>query len=221
MTPFLTVPFALNPINFARLKQFLAPIVLDYQLTAPLNNGLLHFDDVQSNRLITSEAWKEIVNTMSSYGIGDPAPQLFVYKRLSKPKEVILGNPHIDTTGPGGVAKETPIRFNILITGEDDTEMVWWDIDWRDHRVETVQFPNQRNELVGRMQACGKSLEDQWNLLGEPLVRANNLTKIQQHASFVRTDRLHALNWTGVRPRVILSVRSCQPWNSIIPTNQF
>ena len=216
MTPFLTVPFALSPYNFAWLKEFVAPIVLDYQLTAPLHAGLLHFNSVQMDRLVASDTWKEIVDKMSGYGINDSWPQLFVYKRLSKPKDEILGNPHIDTTGPGGVAKEAPIRFNILITGEDNTEMVWWDIDWRDHRVETIQFPNQRNELVGRLQARGKSLEDRWSTVGDPVTRANNLTKIQQHASFVRTDRLHALNWTGKEPRVILSVRSCQPWNSII-----
>jgi hypothetical protein len=216
MTPFVTVPFALSPINFAWLKEFVAPIVLDYQITAPLDNGLLHFNSVQSDRLVTSETWKEIVNAMSGYGIVDPSPQLFVYKRLPKPRDVILGNPHIDTTGKTGVDIEVPIRFNILVTGEDNTEMVWWDIDWRDHRVETIQFPNQRNELVGRLQARGKSLEDRWSTVGDPVAKANNLTKIQQHASFVRTDRLHALNWTGRQPRVILSVRSCQPWNSII-----
>jgi hypothetical protein len=216
MKPYLTVPLTLSKYTFEWLKDFCRMPVHDFQVKGPDISALINLTEVQQTRLMQSQAWSEINEFVKGYGIHDAFPQLFIYKSLRQPRSVALGNPHLDTYGAGGVEKEAPIRFNILLDGDDDTEMVWWDIDWKNPKVEVIIFKNASLGDVGRIQAVGDKLEDQWKNLGEPAVRANNLTKIQEHASFVRTDRLHALNWTGNKPRLILSIRSCQPWDSII-----
>lgn len=215
MKPYLTVPLTLSKYTFEWLKDYCRPLVGDFQRNGPDISALINLNEDQKSRLIKSTAWKEIDDFVKGYGIHDAYPQLFIYKTLSKPRQPNLGNPHIDTYGHEGVEKEAPIRFNILLNGDDDTEMVWWDIDWKNSKVKVHNFLNASLGKVGRIQAVGNSLEEQWSILGEPDVRANNLTKIQEYASFVRTDRLHALNWTGEKPRLILSIRSCQPWDSI------
>jgi hypothetical protein len=207
MTPYLTVPFALSDNSFNWLNKYLDPMVLDYQKTAPMVSALVNFNSDQLQDIYNSSAWAEIVEFVTQKGLSNPRPQLFIYKSLRKPRPVILGNPHIDSYGDGGIGNIVAVRFNIMLRGEDTTEMFWWNKDRTAPDVVRIEFARLDKSVHGRLQAQGNSLEEQWQIIGEPDFRATNLARVQEHASFVRTDILHALNWTGNQPRLIFSVK--------------
>jgi hypothetical protein len=194
------------------LQAFFDPIVEDYQQNAPAPSALVKFKDQDYQQFISSTAWTELTEFLQTYAITDPYPQLFIYKQLPQARTTILGNPHIDTTGGDGTEINIPVRFNILMNGDENTEMVWWNVDRTDPRITNEKFTSPRGQAVGRLQVVGATTTERWQALGKPTVKSNALSRKQEYASFVRTDILHALNWTGANPRLILSVRSSQPW---------
>jgi len=210
-----TVQFKFSDQSWIWLQSFFGPIVSDYQLNAPAASALVKFKDHEYQQFIASPAWSELEQFLHGHGITDGYPQLFIYKTLPNPRENILGNPHIDTLGGNGTETDVPIRFNILINGDEDTEMVWWNVDRTHEHIVNEKFLNPQGQHVGRLQVKGASPAERWKLLGNPAYRNNALVKKQEYASFVRTDILHALNWTGASPRLILSVRTTQPWQLI------
>lgn len=207
MNPYLTVPFKLSTASWDWLQDFLEPIAIDFQLNAPDINALVPISEVNLTVLRQSVAWAEITQFLKSYGDFDLLPQLFIYKTLLKARTIILGNPHIDTAGKDGTEYTIPFRFNILTKGDENTEMVWWH-HTRDSAVVTHStFIRPDRTILGRLQAKGDKLPEKWNNVGEPFAQCSTLAKKQEYASFVRTDILHALNWTGESPRVVLSIR--------------
>jgi hypothetical protein len=207
MQPYLTIPFQFDDDNLSWFKSFIQPIVEDYQLNAPENGALVSFSTEQMLTLRTSKIWQEVLRFAQQHQLATPWPQLFIYKRLDRPRDIAIGNPHIDTAGPDGISVTVPVRLNILIQGEDSTEMVWWNCDRKDPRVEQATFTRPDLTRVGRLQIRGHTLIERWENLGEPDHRARHLAKYQEYASFVRTDIVHALNWTGAEPRVIFSIK--------------
>jgi len=207
MQPYLTIPFRFKEDNLSWFKSFIQPIVEDYQLNAPLDSALVSFSTEQMAILNSSKIWQEVLTFAQQYKLDTPWPQLFIYKRLDSPRDTVLGNPHIDTAGADGISVTVQARLNILIQGEDSTEMVWWNCDRSDTRVEQVAFTRPDNTLLGRLQIRGRTPSERWKNLGEPDHRARHLARYQEYASFVRTDIVHALNWTGVEPRVIFSIK--------------
>lgn len=225
MNCYHTVKFKFSDQAWTWLQAFFGPIAADYQQHAPAPSALVKFKDQDYEQFIKSSAWSELTQFLQTYAIVDPYPQLFIYKKLQRPREIVLGNPHIDTTGGDGTEIDVPIRFNILMSGDENTEMVWWPVDRNSPLVSNEKFTNPSGQAVGRLQVTGTTPTERWQALGEPVVKSNSLSKKQEYASFVRTDILHALNWTGANPRLILSVRSSQPWPfnvdyETLPTSQ-
>lgn len=216
MNRYLTVNFKFSDQSWAWLAEFFEPIVADYQQNAPAPSALVKFKDPEFELFVQSSAWAEITEFLQTYAISDPYPQLFIYKQLPRAHNAVLSNPHIDTTGGDGTETDIPIRFNILMAGDEDTEMVWWDVDRYDSRITNEKFTNPAGQAVGRLQVVGSNPAERWQALGEPAVKSTSLLRKQEYASFVRTDILHALNWTGARPRLILSVRSTMPWANLL-----
>jgi hypothetical protein len=212
MKPYLTVPFKFSDSSWNWLQLFTEPITADYQKNAAAISALVRFSDSQLETFLTSEPWAELTQLMATYNLSDPYPQLFIYKQLPHQRKIILGNPHIDTTGGDGTETDVPVRFNILLNGDENTEMFWWNIDRNSSLITNEKFTNPLGQALGRLQVKGDTLEEKWKNIGEPMACSNSLAKKQQYASFVRTDILHALNWTGQNPRLILSVRSSSPW---------
>jgi len=215
MTPFLTVPFRFSPAAFTWIMDFCDPIASDYQQHAPQNSALISLTGQQVTAIMESPAWQEVVALGDHYGLHDPWPQLFIYKELDRPCPSSLGNPHIDTYGPGGIAYTCGIRFNILLRGEDTTEMVWWNRSRLDPVMTTQVFQRPDLTVTGRVQVVGSTPAERWQTLGEPDYRATNLARVQEYASFVRTDIVHALNWTGNQPRLVFSVRFKDDWDQL------
>lgn len=212
MNCYKTVNFKFSDSSWSWLQSFTEPITADYQKNAVAPNALVRFSDLQLETFLASEPWAELTLLMSSYNLSNLYPQLFIYKQLHQQRKIILGNPHIDTTDGDGTETDVPVRFNILLNGDENTEMHWWNIDRNSPVIVNEKFTNPMGQTVGRLQVPGNTLNDKWALLGEPMSRSNSLAKKQEYASFVRTDILHALNWTGCNPRLILSVRSTTAW---------
>ena len=218
-TPYHTIPFSLSAESLQWIKEKSDPIVDNYQRNAPLDAALIEFPKEQMQEWYDSVMWQEVLAQLVPFGFqAEPTIQFFIYKQLDKPKGDPRGNPHIDTTK--GVDEIVPIRFNILLGGEENQEMVWWDIKdyYTDERLHIIEFPRPnapRGTTSKRVQARGPTMEDRWNTIGKPEHSCSTLTKFNEHASFVRTDVLHAINWDGKNPRLIMSLRIQEPWDMI------
>jgi len=217
-TPYLTIPFSLSKESLQWLKEKTDPMVDNYQKTAPLDAALIEFPRDTMQEWYDSQMWKEIQAQLTPMGLNEePLIQFFIYKKLAQPKGDPRGNPHIDTFK--GVDGIVPIRFNILVSGAEDEEMVWWDIhDWdNDNRLHVMEFPRPTDptKFSKRVQARGNSMSERWATIGEPEYRWSKLTKLNTWASFVRTDRLHAINWSGHVPRLIMSLRFLAKWDEL------
>ncbi len=215
MKPYYTVPFSFSQTAWEFLQTEFEPVVDDYQQNAPLPAALITIDTEQINRIKSSIVWTEVLEFSKKYKLSEPYPQIFIYKKLENPRKTYLGNPHIDTVGKTGTGDSVPIRFNILLNGDENTEMVWWQLDRNSPKLEYISFVRPNGETTKRLQAKGKTLNEQWDLLGEPDYRCSSLARKQEYASFVRTDILHALNWTGNAPRLIFSLRYTETWSVI------
>jgi hypothetical protein len=214
-TPYLTVPFKLSDDSWEWARKTANIRWLDYQKNGILPSALISLTLSEQSLWRNSPAWEEITSFCEGYGLYDGDPQLFLYKQLERPLAVKLGNPHIDTGGLTGDNHDVPVRFNILLEGDDDQEMFWWDIKKDDPRLEVETFIRPNGTWTHRVQAKGKSRASQYQNLGSPTWRNNTLFKLNNTSSFVRTDILHSINWDGQRPRIILSVRFLQPWDEL------
>lgn len=223
MIPYLTIPFSLSEKTLSWLKEHTDPIVEDYQKNAPLDSGLVELDKIGGDELFRkfheSDAFKEILELLEPVGLNEqPIIQLFIYKWREKPiPGPAMGNPHLDTYN--GVDGIVPIRFNILLNGQENQEMVWWDIHdmYNDPRLHIIKFPRpaEPGKFSVRCQVKGESKEERWATAGRPTWSNNRLTKINTFASFVKTDQIHAINWTGKEPRLIMSLRYLSSWDKI------
>jgi hypothetical protein len=216
-SPYLTLPFSFSDSAWRWATGVIKPLVDDYQRNAPLDAALMHPTQQQMNIWYFSMAWQELQEFFRPIGLGAPELQFFIYKKRPPLKDN-RGNPHIDTTGPdinSGDAIDVPIRFNVLLAGDEDQEMTWWNRDRNDSSVVVDLFQRPNGSYARRLQAIGKNRNEQYLAVGEPDWRCNNLVETNKKASFVRTDLLHALNWTAHRPRFILSLRFLEPWSVI------
>jgi len=218
MTPYLTIPFSLSEKTLDWAKNKVAPIVDNYQKNAPSDAALVEFHNGELQEWYDSTVYSEVLEHLKVLGITEkPTIQFFIYKKLEKMYSFPWrGNPHIDTYK--GVSAVTTYRLNVLLDGDDDTEMVWWKIYDRqnDPRLHIVKFPrpDDGTKFSVRCQVKGDTAVERWVTAGTPDWSATNLSKYNSHASFVRTDYLHALNWSGKNPRVILSLRFSEPWDT-------
>ncbi len=212
MLPYYTLPFNISEASHCWIRDKIQPTFDNFQKNAPLPAALIT-DTIGDIDWYGSEAFKEIINNLKNTPLSNsqPAVQWFLYKKLDAPKKDCRGNPHIDTYND--VEGLVPIRFNILIDGDDDEEMSWWNITADNPKLYVEDFTNPRGERRKRLQANGNTIADRWQLLGSPDFKCNQLTKINQCASFVRTDILHSINWTGRSPRIIMSLRFLEPWS--------
>ena len=219
--PYYTIPFKLSQESLDWIKTITDPLVQEFQEKGVGQSGLLYDPLTSQQKLewLSSNAWQEINKHFERLGLVPDTSciQFFVYKSMEARKD-IRGNPHIDTYA--GIGEIVPARFNILLNGDDDQEMVWWDtiVPWQNEpNIHIVEFehPEYPDKKSPRAQARGDNSEERWATVGEPVYRCNELTKFNQYASFVRTDKLHALNWTAKNPRLILSIRFLQEWSII------
>lgn len=214
--PYYTVPFKFSNESLKWLVENSKDIITNY------DSGLLHLNTEDRSMWINSPVWREILEFTTKRLSLSPGPhlQFFLYKK-NKTTTFWQANPHIDThpgpTGTDDTKDSVPVRFNILLIGDEDQEMVWWDID-RNHPVMEIGTCLRDDGIVTkRIQVKGNTTKEKWAALNTPTWKTNKpLTKFNEYSSFVRTDILHALNWTTNNDRLILSVRFLIPWEELV-----
>ncbi len=214
--PYLTLPFSFSDSAWRWATNIIRPMVDDFQRTAPLDAALITPTPSQLQLWNNSKVYAELQDFFQPIGLTGGDIQFFIYKKTVKPQD--LGNPHIDTTGPdrwSGDAEDINFRFNVILYGDEDTEMFWWNKNRHSPDVVSKEFPRPNGVPAKRLQAIGETRQEQYAAIGEPDWRSNSLAKINTEGSFVRTDILHAINWTGRSPRFTLSIRFQQPWSII------
>lgn len=217
--PYLTVPFSFSDPAWQWLQETVKPIAEDYQLNAPNDSALV----IPSNDFFlqwhTSTARTELQDFFKKFSLQTGDIQFFIYKKLEKPLKNFKGNPHIDTArspqDPNADAQDVTFRFNILVYGDENSKMIWWNKTRHDPAIISVKFLRPDGSYSARLQPYGNNNDEKYLAVGSPDFIADNLAVINKRSSFVRTDILHALQWNGNNPRFILSVRFFQPWAMI------
>jgi hypothetical protein len=222
--PYYTVPFSFSKDALEWIEIHSAAMIENFQKNSQPFAGLVTIDtDEELAKWEGGPAWKEILEFANKYNLPKPDLQFFIYKKLTNPLVDSRGNPHIDTTVPegsnkgiDGAKRDVPVRFNILTSGDEDQEMVWWEINRHHPLIEEVLFMRPNGKPAARLQVKGNTSAERWEHLKEPKWRYNNLARINEYASFVRTDILHALNWNGNHPRFIISLRFLLSWDEVM-----
>lgn len=219
LVPYLTVPFSFSESSWQWLQETVKPIAEDYQLNAPSNAALVIPSSDFFLQWNTSTARTELQEFFKKFNLRTGDIQFFIYKKLENPIREARGNPHIDTTRSplnlSADARDVTFRFNILIYGDEDTEMVWWNKNRYDPAIISMKFLRPDGSYSARLQVAGNSIEERYLNIKDPDFSSNDLAILNKKSSFVRTDILHALHWNGKNPRFTLSVRFFQPWSMI------
>ena len=214
MTPYLTVPFSLSDEAWNLAHEMIKPVVDDWTKNSTVDGGLVNI--TQSNNQSMFEhwkdtiIWKEITAFTDTLGLTGGAPQFFIYRKNVNKTE-ILGNPHIDAASQPGpefkMGPAVPIRFNILLAGEDNCKMNWWNKDTNSKNLIQKPFTRPDKSIIHILEVAGDTVKERCANLGKPQWTSNTLSKLNEKASFVRTNILHSVDWNGQHLRVVLSVR--------------
>ena len=169
-----------------------------------------HHDDTA--QLYSSELQKEwqdslvgqeISEFLLKYGCDKSTYSITTF--LCNTSEFFPGNPHVDFKFDKQLV-QSPIktRLNVMILGNPEDEMVWWDhVPYDSPSLIDVEFTDGGTGLtVNYPTVPGDTKEDRLNFLGNPTyVAKSTLTP----SAFVKTDCVHTVNLSP-RPRIILTV---------------
>lgn len=217
-TPYLTLPFSFKEETWKWVSTEASSILSYYVKNSPSVHGLVDISSDYKSKWISSKAWDEILNFFKPLQLEPKDIQFFCYQKPKGEVKDIRGNPHIDTTGPdieNGHKIDVPFRFNILLCGEENQKMVWWDIDRYHPDIVVHEFLSINNTKFKILRPKGKRLGEKYKTVGDPLWHCDTLSEINKKSSFVRTDILHALHWTGTNARLVLSLRFFEPWSFV------
>lgn len=140
----------------------------------------------------------QIANLLNSIGLTNFYTNLIIHKQIPR-KNPIIENPHIDTP----YANPLPCRLNILVRGDNESNMYWWNKTIHDADIE-----NQSTPIGPRYQIKNREI------LKNPYYIEKNLSVINKSADFVRTDILHSIYRTG-NERVLVSTEISHPWEEV------
>jgi len=168
----------------------------------PIFNSHEHNDSIVFQSSPPAIQVKKFLNKL---GLTNTHVQMFVYKIQSK--LFSIENPHID------IARMIPLpgRFNILVYGNENSKMHWWNKDITHSAIQQIDIPN----FGKRWQVIGNSKREQLDLLGNSDYSAHNLSKVDQTGDFVRTEIVHSIERDGER-RLIVSTQIHHPWEEIL-----
>lgn len=148
---------------------------------------------------------KQITNFLKKLGLTKTYIHFAIFKIVPERIGTNIETLHIDAPQ----FNVMPGRFNVLIDGDNDSKMHWWNHGTSSNTVSLEIIP------VGkRWKVPGKNSREQIKVVGEPDYSSESLSVIQETGSFVRTEIIHALERTG-RRRFIISARIFHPWEEI------
>lgn len=103
-------------------------------------------------------------------------------------------HPHIDFMFNGNKFVGVKSRFNVMILGTPNDEMVWWP-DWAsdDPRITYSEYKDINNNTFKMPGIPGNTTEERWDILGTPKIKTTNLYQ-NNTSAFVKTDCAHAVH---------------------------
>jgi hypothetical protein len=208
-TPHISVNFKFNDESLNWLSSNLAKIASDFdrdfpELGGPIFNSPLEPSTMEFQK---SPVAIQVKKFLISMGLHNSYIQMFGYKIFNKP--LAIENVHIDA--PGNPPTPLPGRFNILVQGDNNCRMHWWNMDVNHPKVSRTEIPG----IGPRWQIPGKTRKEQLDLIGPPDCSSGPLSIINETGDFVRTDLAHSLSRDGQR-RMIVSARIYHPWEEIV-----
>jgi hypothetical protein len=205
--PHTSVKFKFNEDSKLWFDIHCASIIKNFDEKFPESGGPIFnspgHDDAVAFQL--SPPAVQVKKFLNDLGLTNTYVHMFVYKVQSK--TISIENPHIDTPG----MQPLPGRFNVLVYGNENSKMHWWDRDVHHPAIQFVDVPN----FGKRWQVIGDTMKEKFDLIGPPDYSADNLSKFDQTGDFVRTDIVHSIERDGER-RLIVSARIHHPWEEIL-----
>jgi hypothetical protein len=168
-----------------------------------------HDDTIQLFSLELQKEWQdslvgqEVSEFLSAYGCEKSSYSLTTF--LCNTSKFFPGNPHVDFKFDRQLVR-SPIktRLNVMILGNPEDEMVWWDhVAYNSPSLIDVEFKDAGTGLsVNYPTVPGETKEDRLNFLGNPTCVAKD---ILAPSAFVKTDCAHTVNLSPI-PRLVLTV---------------
>ena len=205
ITPHISVNFKFDDNSVAWLNENLTKIITDFDRDFPEEGGPIYNKEVAgSMKFQLTPPAIQVRKFLLSLGLKKVHIQMFCYKVSNK--ATVIENVHIDN--PESIP--LPSRFNIMVSGNNNSKMHWWDIDVNDPRVVATDIPNWGK----RWQIPGGNAQEQLTVIGNPDYSASELSSVQQTGDFVRTDIAHCIERDGAR-RILVSAQIHHPWEEI------
>ena len=205
MNPNISIPFKLSDKSINWLEERRENIYNEFDAVYPESAGFWFNKPHELGAILfqLTPPAIEVKNFLAKLGLTNTYVHYMIYKPNSREK--FMHTLHIDA--PQFVV--LPARFNILIEGNDNSIMHWWNYGVDSDKVTLENIP------VGkRWQVLGNTLEEQFKLIGAPDVSSSALSSVQKTADFVRTDIIHSIEKDGSR-RFILSARIHHSWEEV------
>jgi hypothetical protein len=163
------------------------------------------FDDQAQQEWIAGPVGKELIPFLESYGcdVGFQGITAFI----SNTEEYFPGNPHLDIKVNKDLTQDIiKSRINIMILGNPEDEMVWWDwLAYGDPRLKEEEYTTYVFEQERKFKCVnvpGADKPERLKFLGNPTHREINLLT---PSAFVRTDCAHTAN-ISAGPRLLVTV---------------
>jgi len=150
-----------------------------------------------------SKAGQELLEFLSTYNCN--ISELSITAHLCNKSEFKrrLIHPHIDFIRPNGVLTVVNTRFNILILGNPEDEMIWWtSVKADSNKLKEVTYINPRTNISYNTLTIPGNLNKKLEELGDYDFKQSNLLT---PSAFVRTDCMHTLSVTP-GPRLVVTV---------------
>jgi len=132
---------------------------------------------------------------------------------MSNQDEWYEGNPHIDIKFSSGVDRPIRARFNVLVLGNPEDDMIWWgSYTYDSDNLVLNKFKTIDGHEFTSRSIPGNSPRERWEHLGTPTERVKNLLT---PSAFVKTDCVHTVN-VSPGPRLIVSVAFKESFEEIV-----
>ena len=161
---------------------------------------------------------QELIPFLATYGLDTSYQGITAF--ISNTEQDYPGNPHLDIKVDSDLSQDIiKSRINIMILGNSNDEMVWWDwLSYGDARLQATEYTtyvfDQERKFVC-VNVPGDTKPERLAFLGEPTHRQRDLLT---PSAFVRTDCAHTANLTA-GPRLIVTVSFNKTIDEILSFN--
>jgi hypothetical protein len=171
------------------------------------NNKFFHdlditqYDQQSQTEWQQSIAGQELADFLSLYNCD--ASYYGIATFISNDSAKVFSNPHMDTKFSKGNSYRIKSRFNVMVLGNPDDPMVWWNhMTYGDSRMPETEFTSITGTKYTSKSIPGNNAEERWNYLGTPSATESGLLT---PSAFVQTDCAHAVILSP-EPRLIVTV---------------